>query len=257
MSMPTIMQYDWNHAGLPSETAVDLDYLDNLERRQGLTLFLRVRVMPRKEHESDRLNSFEQMMLNWLHKQIGRVATRAKCLIPAVRRYGSVLELFVYCADDDAADKIAGAAVRVKWAVAEFEQKHDAAWSVYLDELYPTPAQRQTVKNEEIIDMMLQYDDDLHCPRRINHYCTFCDEVARIGFQEEARKSGYALGDPYYAPDTDLPHGMVVRNIGAINKRAIDEWTTKIIAIADKYNGRYCGWDAPVRHKRKVKDKIG
>lgn len=257
MSTPNILQYDWNHAGFPSETAVDLDYANNVEQRQDLSIFLRVRITPKKEHKGDCLNSFEEVMLTMLQNQIQRVAQRTKCLVPAVRRFGCVLELFVYCPDDDAADKIAGTAVRAKWAAVEFDQRHDSAWTVYLQELYPTPAQLQTVKNEETIHMMLQYDDNLHSPRRINHYCTFCDEVSRIGFAEEVRKSGFALGDPYFAPESDLPHGVVVRNLGAIEKSVVDEWTTKIIAIVEKYNGRYCGWDAQMRRKRTAKDKIG
>lgn len=253
MTEPNILWYEWTHGGTPSETWVELGYADDTETQARLPLLLRLRIAMKKGREGKSLIPIHEIRVNMLQKKLERAAQSLGCAVPAARRCADVLLLYCYCPDRATADQIAEIAEKARWAIEDSDLDDDPRWDVYRHDLYPTTAQRQTAENENIISLMAERDDDLGSPHRIDHYCTFRDEVSRIGFQEDARKSGFALGEPYFAPDSDLPHGMVVRNLCAIEKKVIDGWTSKLIPVVEKYDGAYHGWDSPMLRKRKTK----
>ena len=69
-------------------------------------------------------------------------------------------------------------------------------------------------------------------------------------FAEEARLSGFAIGESEFRPEFEEPHGIKLQCISTLDKREIDALTTKAIRIAAKYEGHLEYWDSPVVPKK-------
>ena len=247
------MEYDDTFEGKSSVVRVDMEPVSSPRERTGLPLLLLLRLAPRRNFALDLISPFQAWRLERVYQHLRRLAAKNKIRIVACRTWGSNLQAYCYCPDEPPALLLVKACQKRRWMMVEEELRTDLEWRAYRRDVYPGAAQRQTVKNGETIDLMVRHGDDIHAPRRINHYCSFPDEISRLGFQEAARKAGFALGDPFFLPDRDLPHGMCVRHIGSIDKRTLDGWTNKIIAIVEQYKGRYDYWDCQIMRKNRTR----
>ena len=90
----------------------------------------------------------------------------------------------------------------------------------------------------------------MYALRKINYHMAFPSESARLLFEEEARLSGFAIGEASYVPEQDCPHGVLVLKMSKLIKADIDEQTTRLIGIAQKYGGRLDFWDCVLIPKR-------
>ena len=248
------LAYDTTFEGKTALMRVDMRRTTPSERAE-LPVLMLLRIQPRRNYSLDLLTPFQSRMLERTYRRLLRVAQRAKARIVAVRTWGSAMEFFCYGPDEPALLVLSSLCEKKRVLVTEYETRADPKWLVYRKEAYPTAANMQTVKNGEQIELMVKYGDDIHAPRRINHYCSFPDELSRIGFQESARKAGFALGDTFFKPDGDNPHGVCVRHIGSIDKRTLDSWTDRLIAVVEAYNGHYDYWDCQIMRKTRYKAK--
>ncbi|MGI6192475.1 MAG: ribonuclease E inhibitor RraB [Christensenellales bacterium] len=246
------LAYDTTFEGKPAVMRVDMRELPDKERA-ALPVLMLLRVQHRKNYALSLTTPFQARSLERLFRRLLRVAQKVGVRIMAVRNWGNAMEFFCYGPDEPALLALSALCEKKRSLVTDYETRVDGKWQVFRKEAYPTAANLQTVKNGEQIEMMVRYGDDIHAPRRINHYCSFTDELARIGFQESARKAGFALGDPFFNPDSDYPHGMCVRHIGSIDKRSLDTWTDKLIAVVEVYNGHYDYWDCQIMRKNRIR----
>ncbi|EJF10636.1 DUF695 domain-containing protein [Pontibacter sp. BAB1700] len=69
----------------------------------------------------------------------------------------------------------------------------DADWGLYLDFLFPEPADMQSIKNSRILRMMEEQGDEHHIPRSVLHFVSFATEADRTAFRSESGKVGYTL----------------------------------------------------------------
>ncbi len=242
--------YDTTYEGKTALMRVDMRNTSKKERA-ALPVLMLLRIQPRKNYSLDLLTPFQSAMMERVYKKLIRTAQKVQCRIVAVRSWGNVMEFFCYGSDEPALLVLSAVCEKKRALVTEYETRADSQWQVFRKEAYPTAANLQTVNNGEQIEMMVRYGDDIHAPRRINHYCSFMDELSRIGFQESARKAGFALGDPFYNPDGEYPHGVCVRHVGSIDKRSLDGWTDRLIAVVEAYNGHYDYWDCQLMRRQR------
>ncbi len=246
------LAYDTAFEGKTAVMRVDMRKISEKERA-ALPVLMLLRIQPRKNYSLDLLTPFQARMMERVYKKLLRAAQRVNARIVAVRNWGSAMEFFCYGPDEPALLALSALCEKKRSLVTDYETRADSKWQVFRKEAYPSAANLQTVKNGEQIEMMVRYGDDIHAPRRINHYCSFSDEMARIGFQESARKAGFALGDPFFNPDGEYPHGVCVRHIGSIDKRSLDSWTDRLIAVVEAYHGHYDYWDCQIMRKQRLR----
>ena len=247
------MEYDDTYEGKSSVVRVDMQPVSAARERTALPVLLLLRIAPKRNFALDMISPVQAWRLERVYQQLRRLAAKNALRVVACRAWGSSLLIYCYCPDEPAALLLSKAAQKKRWLMVEEDIRIDLEWRAYRQEVYPGAAQRQTVKNGETIDLMVQHGDDIHAPRRINHYCSFPDEVSRLGFQEAARKAGFALGDPFFSPEQEYAHGVCVRHIGSIDKRTLDGWTNKVIAIVEQYHGRYDYWDCQIMRKSRTR----
>ncbi|NLB62473.1 MAG: DUF695 domain-containing protein [Clostridiales bacterium] len=132
-----------------------------------------------------------------------------------------------------------------------FDCRQDDSHSFYTTVLYPSAAKLQTELNREQIFAYKNRGDNVDVPRKINLHMYFASEPLRILFEEEARLSGYAIGEAEFTMEFEQPHGVIVHKISSLNKHEIDSVTTGIIVVAEKYEGVLMFWDSAFIPKRK------
>ncbi len=120
----------------------------------------------------------------------------------------------------------------------------DGRWKYYFKLLYPTTAKLQTEENAKTIELYRRMGDALSLPRKITLHMYFPSESLRILFEEQARLSGFAIGDSEFSMEYENPHGVRIHKIAPLLKRDVDEMTTRALHIAGKYEGNLLFWEA-------------
>ena len=247
------LSYDTTCENLAACIRVDMHPVRSARERNAMPFLLILRLATKKSYAMDHISPFQQLLLEQAYKRVLKKADAAFVRVVGVKTWGSNIEIYAYGSDEPALLTLVKLCEKRAGLIVEYETHEDVEWWVYRKEVYPDAAARQTVKNAETIELMEKHGDDIHAPRRINHYCSFNDEIARLGFQDSARKAGFAIGDSFFIPDRDLPHGMCVRHIGSIDKPSLDLWTNKLIAIVEAYHGRYDYWDCQIMRKSRTR----
>lgn len=128
---------------------------------------------------------------------------------------------------------------------------YDKEKNLYKKTLFPDRAKLYTEENRKHINTFAENGDCMHAPRKINFHVFFPSEPLRILFEEQARLSGYAIGDAEFIMEYPLPHGIAVHKICSLNKADIDDATSRLIYIAQKHEGELYFWDCVLVPKRK------
>ncbi len=125
----------------------------------------------------------------------------------------------------------------------------DDQWSVYLDVLYPTPEEWQTIRNRHIVDTLRDHGDPLNEPRLIEHWIYFCDGATRSQFIDRAKSLGFDLAETINRsdPDAEAPAGVVLKRVDSADWVSINDTTLTLFRLANEYRGHYDGWESPVR----------
>ena len=131
-----------------------------------------------------------------------------------------------------------------KYRFISCDSINDTAWKYYFKLLYPTAAKLQTEENAKTIGLYSRMGDSLTTPRKITLHMYFPSESLRILFEEQARLSGFAIGDSEFGMEYEKPHGVQIHKIAPLLKRDVDELTTRAIHIAKKYDGDLVYWDS-------------
>jgi len=131
---------------------------------------------------------------------------------------------------------------------AEVAFSKDPKWVHYLEELYPTPAERQSMLNRRVVDGLRKEGDDLSKPRPVDHFLYFPDARSRQAFLSQAREMGFQLlGKLPEAKPRDLPFGLsIVREDFVHPPHCIDDFVAKLMNLAEQYEGEYDGWGCEI-----------
>lgn len=125
-------------------------------------------------------------------------------------------------------------------------------WQTYLRLLYPDAAKFQTEQNRLHLALLKKHGDNAPAARRVRFHVFFPSEPLVKYFGEEARRMGFAVGEPEFAPELDNPYGVGLHKIAALDKREIDRLTTGIIRLAEGYEGILRDWDCQIMPKKRA-----
>lgn len=245
------LTYEWKFEGISSVTRVDPRFMNDRDARADYSLLMRLTISP--INISRRPSAFDTWRIDRAAQKASAAAGRSSVSLVGTRSLANALEMYFYGNVEDALHNIASEGKRSGLKI-DYIIWNEPFWETYERDLYPSPAQIQTINNGEITQKLAQHGDDMVSTRRINHYCSFLSEVNRIGFEAEALKAGFALDSSFYSPESDYPHCCCVRNMTSVDKPSIDAATTKLIAIVSKFDGRYDYWDCPIMRKTRTKN---
>ena len=129
----------------------------------------------------------------------------------------------------------------------------DKDWETYFKFLVPTPQIVQSNSNFEVLVQLFEAGDSLVLPRNVDHWIYFRTEKDRKGFKSAAIDLGFAATSEAPLPDADpaYPHGLRLSRIDHVDHQAIDSVTFQLIDLAQKWNGKYDGWEAEVIKSQK------
>jgi uncharacterized protein (TIGR01619 family) len=235
---PRWIEYDWILNGAPAVYRVDMEF-HKLARGAGCTTLALVKCGTREAGAPD-MTPRERRAAGGLEK---------KCMrLPGVYYAGSIdmgsgVRMYFYGRNERELEGLCAAAEKEDRLMCSASIAYEPELETYYRLLYPDAAKYQTVKNERLIENIKKRGDNTQAPRRINLHMHFPTEPLRVMFQEEARLSGFAIGSAVYAPEQELPYGIVLHRISTLEKRDIDAVTTKAIRAAEKFGGELIQWD--------------
>ncbi len=123
----------------------------------------------------------------------------------------------------------------------------DENWEHFLERLYPSEEERQTMNNMSLLTVLAEQGDSLEQPRIVQHWCYFRGDNVRALFRGEVEQMGFEVAaDHFHDDESELPYSITFRRKDQIGFRDINALTLPLYHLAKKYNGYYDGWEVPV-----------
>lgn len=166
---------------------------------------------------------------------------------------GNMRQYYYYTSDKKDYDVLKTIAEKEKKLMCRVGGKREEDWATYFHLLYPNEVKYQTVKNREQIKKLRSIGDNTEAARRINLHVCFRQEQQRLMFEETARHAGFAIGDPEFISDSELPNGVVIYRISTLAQDDIDALTVRVIKLAQGEEGRLLYWDCNIVPKSVTK----
>jgi len=237
--------YDWEVHGESARFLVDTSYQ---EPPAGYETLLYIAAAP-ADPEAAAFSPREERRLRAVERKLLRALRGALYVgdidMAALRQYYfyvSGAEAAVAAAETlEAKEK----ALRLTSGTAE-----EPDWLTYHALLMPDAAKYQTELNRDAIAKLKKHGDGLSTVRRLTFFVGFPTEQTRLMFQEKARFAGFAIGNPQFKPELELPHVLPVFALSSLEKPAVDKLTTNAIRVAEPFGGALLRWSTPVVPRR-------
>ena len=241
----TFFSYVWPVQGVQAQFTVDTGYDEPMA---GYETLMYCALSPR-ENGADAFTPRELRRLNKIERKLLRALSDAVYVgmihMDALRQY------YFYVRDPEedmeAAKRIAD---KEKLLYVSPGSAHEPDWLTYHALLLPDAAKYQTVLNEELIERLKKTGDGLVAVRRLTFSICFPSEQTRLLFQEQAKAAGFAIGEPQFRPELDLPHVLTIHALSALNLADVNDLTTRAIRAAEPFGGELLRWSCPVMPKR-------
>ena len=242
------LTYDWNIDGIPAVFEVDLDLYDSAPSASHDVLF------------------FVNCISTSLTADMTSRAMRAKCesvirkclkvsnqQLAGIISNAEMLQFYTYGTDIHALTDIEDCIRQAHGIITRVGAQPEPRWQTYMKLLYPDAAKYQTVKNGEQIELMHRYKDLIYPSRKLSLHVFTKTEPLRLMFEEQARLSGFAIGEAEFDDHSDHPYGVCLHVVSTLNKPDVDEITTRVIRLAKQFEGKLVGWDCAIMKRTKLK----
>ena len=239
--------FTWEQDGVPSENWADMTYTDRPGARRGNSWFLTIALRSAKR-PAGKPPALDKVRIERLSKALRKQAKEHHALWVGESHFDGQIRQYYY-GEDEAAVKMLVNIARKKYLDNEVEIYLDEAWEMYFRRVCPSAAQRQGMENKKIYAQIKKRGDRTDVVRRINHYLTFPTENARDRFMGAARQVGFALGEPFFAPEGEQPYGAYVQRRRTLNVEEITQDSTALIGCAEPLGGEYLYWDCALVRK--------
>lgn len=231
--------YDWQMDGDPAEFAVDTRFFDKAPyENRPVLLHMRCEMKDGTE-----LNGRGRRHIVRLEK---------KCKSDLKALYAGYIEdayrrvMFFYTDKASRIEVLDDMADRERYLYCSAGASDDPEWNTYLNLLYPDAAKYYTETNRKNAQLYRKNGDCITAVRRLTLHMAFPLETLVPQFAEEARLSGFAIGDAEFNPDIDVPYGVKLHIISSLLNEDLDKYTTLAIYTAERYGGRLLYWESPV-----------
>lgn len=238
--MPQWFDYEWPLDGRDARFRVDLALASAPQAERPVLVYVSCES---KRAKADSLNALETGRAEAVCKKC------LKALAPFYAGYietGAQRQYYFYVKEAELLDEADRIAEKELFLECRAGMQQEPGWATYKKLLYPDAAKLQTEDNRKRINLMTEHGDNPAAARRIALFLFFHTETAMLLFSEQARISGFAVGDPVFTPEFDRAYGVRIMRIAPLKKKEIDELTTRAIRIAEKFDGELRYWEAPM-----------
>ncbi|WNJ16508.1 DUF695 domain-containing protein [Pontibacter sp. G13] len=123
----------------------------------------------------------------------------------------------------------------------------DANWTYYLDFLYPSAYEYQSILNRRVVDRLEQQGDNIHKAREVEHFLYFSSETDRKRFMDQIRERSFSVRSQAFAADSpSMPFSLMISRVDRVDTSSIDQIVLHLLQAAENCNGRYEGWGTTV-----------
>jgi uncharacterized protein (TIGR01619 family) len=124
-------------------------------------------------------------------------------------------------------------------------EQEDVLWEQYLDVLYPSRADLERIKNQDLIEVLTEKGDVLTAAREVQHWIYFQCQDARALFRDEIAKAGFRVETESFV-EGGRPFGISGIRTQSVEQERIDATVIEILRLAERFDGDYDGWETPV-----------
>ena len=236
--------YDWTVREQPAVFEVDPSYS---EPAAGYDTLLYCFAEP-SDGRAAAFSKAQARRLDGIPKKLEKIL--APCLYVGRIRMTGQCQFYFYAQDETRLEALELFCEKERAVSLSSGRAHEPQWPSYFQLLYPDAAKYQTILNGELIERMRHKGDTLVKIRRLTFFLFFPSEPCRLLFQEQARRAGFAIGEPTFRPELSEPYGLSVYALSSLEKAQVDALTTRAIRAAAHQGGVLLNWSAPVERKR-------
>ena len=229
--------YDWHMDSAPAQFLVDMTLSEaELDQRPYM-------IYVQGKSRNGILSNRERKHLDELEK---KCCKKLDAIFAGSIRTSERGVFFFYAKEQDALEVARGLIDKEKVLQCAAGIREEPDRITFHKILYPDAARLFTEQNRKQLQFYKKHGDTLTASRRITLHVFFPAEPLVGLFAEEARVSGFAVGDHEYEPDHELPYGVALCRVSTLDKAEIDAITTQVIRLAARYEGTLSYWNCPV-----------
>lgn len=124
--------------------------------------------------------------------------------------------------------------------------KEDRDHTGYHEDLYPTDADWQVIKDLKVIETLNERGDDGKESRRIDHWLYFPNKQSAADFLIWAESNGFTEDSEHSHNTDDGEYCVRLYHRGTVTLSDITNHTIRLQAKAKEHGGNYDGWETPV-----------
>lgn len=125
-----------------------------------------------------------------------------------------------------------------------FEIREDPQWVVYVQQLYPSPLQLQSIGNRNVMHQLQEQGDSFSRPREVYHWAYFRQKADLERYNAYVTSEGYSVRNQ---GQTEKGEWMLrFSREDNINPGNIDELVLPLWSQAEALGGDYDGWETSV-----------
>lgn len=129
----------------------------------------------------------------------------------------------------------------------DFGSQQDDDWDQYINVLYPSQDQLDSIRNADVLEVMSNQGDNHEADREVMHWLYFPDQQSRERFVSAARGAGFLNVTQLNPPeDQDDDFGVTLVHFQSVTQAEIDKTTRALRTLAMQSNGEYDGWESQI-----------
>jgi uncharacterized protein (TIGR01619 family) len=162
-------------------------------------------------------------------------------------------DIYFYFGEDKLLDKtLSECMVRFPNYEYDFGIKENDKWESYLNFLFPSPMSYQSIMNRRVLEHMEKRGDKLEKVRKVDHWIYFMTKEDRNKYELEIKKKGFKITDKNFDNENgEYKYKLVISREDKVSRNEIDDYTIELWELANKLNGDYDGWEAPLIIEKK------
>lgn len=122
----------------------------------------------------------------------------------------------------------------------------DPNWRHYLEVLYPSDEEMQTIKNNRVLDVLEEHGDNLKLPRPVTHWSFFKTDADRHAFLSSTLELGFSIHYLHEEGPDDTPFVACLERTDHVDYEAINSVVLELLRLTEDHHGIYDGWETQV-----------
>lgn len=124
--------------------------------------------------------------------------------------------------------------------------EEDGSWRHYLEVLYPSDEEFETIKNLGVIDVLEKHGDTLKEARPVTHWSFFKTDADRQSFLADALELGFSIHDLHEDGPEDFRFVACLERDDHVNYGSINSIVLELFRLTENHRGTYDGWETQV-----------